>query len=105
MKALKRLLKGYVRKKNIFLLRGFKEGFRLGNDVITYVSMPRISDSVDLDPELIRNKIEAEVKAGRMAGPFKSPPFSPFHVSPISLREKSVPNTYRLIHNLSYIPL
>ena len=64
--------------------------------------MPRNSDSVDLDPELIRNKIEAEVKAGRMAGPFKSPPFSFFHVSPISLREKSVPNTYWLIHNLSY---
>ena len=37
-----------------------------------------------------------------MAGPFDSPPFHPFHVSPISIREKKIPGTYRLLHNLSY---
>ena len=52
-------------------------------------------------PEHAREKIEQEVAAGRMAGPFDHPPTSPFHVSPISLRPKKN-GGYRLIHNLSY---
>ena len=43
-----------------------------------------------------------EVNAGRIAGPFKDPPFNNFKISPLSLREKSTPGKYRLLHNLSY---
>lgn len=37
-----------------------------------------------------------------MAGPFVSPPFKNVHVSPLGLVPKKEPNSYRLIHHLSY---
>ena len=37
-----------------------------------------------------------------MAGPFTTPPFSPFQVSPLGVREKKTKGKYRLIHDLSY---
>ena len=51
---------------------------------------------------VIKEKIEFEIKAGRVKGPFKNIPFPDFQISPISVREKSTPGTYRLIHNLSF---
>ena len=37
-----------------------------------------------------------------MAGPFPSPPFHPFHTSPLNIREKKTHGRYRLIHDLSF---
>ena len=44
----------------------------------------------------------SEVRLGRIAGPFPSPPLPNFICSPLSLKEKSTPGKYRLLHNLSY---
>jgi hypothetical protein len=57
-----------------------------------------ISDNVDV----VRDKICSELVAGRMAGPFDSPPFEPFFVSPLKLIPKRQQGEYRLILNLSY---
>ena len=40
--------------------------------------------------------------ANRLAGPFTSPPFQPFCVSPLGLIPKKVTGDFRLIHHLSY---
>ena len=54
------------------------------------------------NPTIVNNKIKEELMTKRIAGPFASPPFQNFKSSPLSLREKSVLGTYRLLHNLSY---
>ena len=40
--------------------------------------------------------------AGRIAGPFSSPPLKNFRCSPLSIINKKEPNKFRLLHNLSY---
>lgn len=51
---------------------------------------------------LVALKIKAVLEAGRVAGPFNSPPFANFRLSPLGLVPKKEPNSYRLIHNLSF---
>jgi len=58
-----------------------------------------------LSPDLLsvlQKKIDVELLAGRVRGPFHAPPFDQFQVSPVSLRNKSTPGEYRLLHNLSH---
>ena len=43
-----------------------------------------------------------EIEAGRVVGPFKTPPFPNFRISPIGIVPKKVPDELRLIHHLSY---
>ena len=43
----------------------------------------------------------SECALGRLAGPFKVKPFSPFKCSPLSLRPKATPGKFRLLHDLS----
>ena len=50
---------------------------------------------------ILWNKVMKEVKLGRYAGPFKSPPFDEFIQSPIGLVPKGHDDT-RLIFHLSY---
>ena len=53
-------------------------------------------------PEEVDRHIEKELKAGRIAGPFKEPPFVKFQSSPIGLVEKKEKGSFRMIQNLSY---
>ena len=46
--------------------------------------------------------IERELAAGRISGPHETLPFPKYHVSPLSVREKSMPGVFRIIHDLSY---
>lgn len=50
----------------------------------------------------VDEKLQEEINLGRIAGPYKFPPLPNFKASPLSLREKSTPGSYRLLHNLSY---
>ena len=47
-------------------------------------------------------KIQKELDAGRVAGPFDKPPLLNFQVSPLGLVPKKVPGEFRVIHDLSY---
>ena len=51
--------------------------------------------------EFVTSYIEEEIKAGRVSGPFPSPPLEGFRCSPIGAVEKSEPSQYRIIMNLS----
>ena len=54
------------------------------------------------NPEVVSAKLSKELDAHRLAGPFSSPPFPIFRISPLGLVPKKVEGEYRLIHYLSY---
>ena len=84
------------------LVCGFSNGFELGHygdPCDTKVNHRLLSR---LHTFHLRNNLEVEISAGRIIGPFDTPPFNNFQVSPLSIREKKTPGKFRLIHNLSY---
>ena len=70
------------------LLNGFTYSFRVG---YAGPGLPR--DSLCLD---------SEIALGRIAGPFFERPFPNLQCSPIGLVPKREPNSFRLIHHLSF---
>lgn len=54
------------------------------------------------NPEVVDAKLGKELAAHRLAGPFLSPPLSPFRISPLGIVPKKVPGEFRLIHHLSF---
>ena len=52
--------------------------------------------------EAAMQKVQKEVALKRIAGPFEAPPLEHFKCSPLSMREKSTPGQFCLLHNLSY---
>ncbi|CAJ0957897.1 unnamed protein product [Ranitomeya imitator] len=53
-------------------------------------------------PLIVKEKIFKELEAGRAAGPFDSPPFLNFRISPLGVVPKKEQGSFRLIHHLSY---
>ena len=54
------------------------------------------------NPLAVDTKLKKELDAQWLAGPFQSPPLSPFWVSPLGVVPKKVPGEFRLIHHLSF---
>ena len=54
------------------------------------------------NPQAVDMKLGQELAANRLAGPFLSPPFRPFCVSPLGLVPKRAPSDFRLILHLSF---
>ena len=50
---------------------------------------------------ILKQKIQQEVTSGRIAGPFKSPPFQNLRISPLGLVPKKAPGEFRIIQHLS----
>ena len=96
------LLHGYDRDYKRFLIDGFTFGFRLG-----FTGDERSLESSNLksdlsQPQVVSAKLEKERAAGRIAGPFSSPPFPYFRCSPLGIVPKKDPSELRLIYHLSY---
>ena len=96
------LLEGYNFQKRMFLIDGFKYGFHLFS-----VGQSRSYESANLlsarqQPQVVDQKSAKELEAHRLAGPFDSPPFPVFRVSPLGIVPKKTPGEFRLIHHLSY---
>ena len=96
------LLEGYNFQKRMFLIDGFKYGFHLFP-----VGQSRSYESPNLlsarqQPQVVDQKLAKELEAHRLAGPFDSPPFPVFRVSPLGIVPKKTPGEFRLIHHLSY---
>ena len=53
-------------------------------------------------PSIVDDKIKKELASHRLAGPFQSPPFHPFRISPLGVVPKKNQGEFRLIHHLSY---
>ena len=96
------MLEGYTHSTAEFLISGFTYGFpihfqgerhsRKANNLLSALENPRAVDA----------KLAKELDAQRLAGPFQSPPLSPFWVSPLGVVPKKVPGEFRLIHHLSF---
>ena len=93
---------GYDSNKTKYLVDGFREGFRLEH-VGEVSSVEPVNDpSVLTYQDQVQLKIDKELQAGRMLGPFDHPPFPQCHISPIKIVKKSEPGKFRLIQNLSW---
>ena len=100
--SLQHWLKGYDKEKLEQLISGFKYGFRMGFlGQRTEQNSPNLPSALS-NKEIVKQKIETELKAGRIAGPFNVKPFSNFKISPLGLVPKSSPGEFRLIHHLSW---
>ena len=95
-------LEGYSPSVREFLLSGFTYGFplhfegeRVSFEAKNLISAEQLPDIVDL-------KLDKELSAGRIAGPFHNPPFPVFRVSPLGVVPKKTPGEFRIIHHLSY---
>jgi hypothetical protein len=84
------------------IIDGFTNGFRLQFDGPQMPLSSKNSPSAAVNPQIIQEKLAKESALGRIAGPFSQPPLPNFKSSPLALREKSTPGTFRLLHNLSY---
>ena len=85
------------------LASGFLIGFSLGcSNVVECTRIPVNLPSARALPDVVRQKIAFEVKAGRVAGPYTSPPMTPMRFSPLGLVPKREPGSFRLIHHLSW---
>ena len=93
----------YNEAKKQFLIKGFQEGFDLGytGDRTMRRKAPNLKLTVGSKVELW-NKVMKEVKEGRYAGPFETPPFENYIQSPIGLVPKDGGRNTRLIFHLSY---
>ncbi len=95
-----KLLEGFSKRE--YVISGLQHGFRikfLGKECDIRSSN---SKSANENPEEVDKKLTEEINLGRVAGPFDEPPFKDFKCCPLSLREKSTPGKFRLLHNLSY---
>ena len=54
------------------------------------------------NPRKVTDKLNKEVLSGRMIGPFDTPPFENFRITPLCLIPKKAPGEFRLIHHLSF---
>ena len=95
------LLEGYDSIKTQYLIEGFSSGFELGFEGIRVPHFSKNSDSSNKNSKIVQDKLEKEIALGRIAGPFKSPPFKNFQISPLAVIPKRSPGEFRLIHNLS----
>ena len=96
------LLQGYVVKVVLMLFEGFTYGFPLHfeGSHTSFCSTNLIS--ANQNPGVVSSKLDKEIVAGRIAGPFSHPPFFNFRVSPLGVVHKKVPGEFRLIHHLSF---
>ena len=96
------LSSGYNHSTVTFLSNGFARGFSLHFQGIRESSQNKNLLSVIQNPTVVDAKIANELAAGRLAGPFVSPPMSPFIVSPLGVVPKKPPEEIRLTHHLSF---
>ncbi|XP_060562711.1 uncharacterized protein LOC132722259 isoform X1 [Ruditapes philippinarum] len=102
LSALRRLVTGYKHKDAKVLLNGFLYGFNM------HYSGPRLGRecknlrSALSNPNVVQAKINKEINARRMAGPFVDKPMPNLIVSPIGLVPKKIKGEFRLIHHLSF---
>ena len=84
------------------LITGLREGFFTG------ISKPPVASlecpnnlSAKAQPVMVSRLIMKEVKKGFLVGPFRTPPFSLYRVSPLGLAEGTYSGKMRLIVDLS----
>jgi len=102
VRPLQYYLRGYPQRDKQYLLDGFVFGFPLeyfGPRSRPLIFPPQPNDS---HFPIIHDKLQQEIEAGRVAGPFSSPPYNNLFLSPLYAVPKKLPGKFRLIHDLSH---
>jgi hypothetical protein len=84
------------------LCNNFKFGVHIGFQGQRSPRFSRNLPTAFANPDIVSSNLATEVSLGRIAGPFDSPPFKNFQVSPIGLVPKKNSNKFRTIFHLSY---
>ena len=81
---------------------GFRHGFDLGfrGHASCNLQTSNLSSAKE-HPLVVDKAIDEEIAAGRLMGPFHSPPFDRFQINPIGVVPKKAPGSFRFITNLS----
>ncbi len=74
--VLERKLHGYDVDKSKILIKGFAVGFRLGFAGLQEIRMAKNLKSAFEHPKVVQEKIDLELRSGRVAGPFKNIPLN-----------------------------
>ena len=88
LNVLSKLLFQYNKSEADFLLGGFTHGFNLHYQGPRQERMAKNLKSAASNPMVVQQKINKEITAGRVAGPFVCRPLQNFVVSPIGLVPK-----------------
>lgn len=96
------LLDMYLPYTANFLLPGFTHGFPLHFDGERTSFTSNNLKSALLNPTVVDAKLHKRLELNRLPGPFESPPFSTFRVSPLGVVPKKAPGDFRLINHLSF---
>ena len=102
VETFKKWLLGFPKKELQFLLDGFTYGFKIPFQGERKYRIYENFISVKQNMKTLTDKITNEVLAGRVAGPFQSPPFTNIQISPLGLVPKYCSGEFRIIHHLSY---
>lgn len=81
---------------------GFKDGFRIGYQGLRYHLWADNLKSAKELLQIVSKKLDVELNAGRIAGPFVQCPLQNLIVSPLGVVPKKAVGEFRLIHHLSW---
>ena len=95
-------LRGYNTQISHRLVTGFKYGFRIHHYASVSHDLDKNLKTATKLPDIVDKKIQKELSSGRILGPFRTPPFTDFVISPLGLREKKVKGEFRVIHDLFF---
>ena len=79
-----------------------REGARIGYSGPRHFHFSNNLPTASLNPEVVISNLAEEVAKGRTAGPFSSPAFENFQVSPIGLVPQKHSNKFQTIFHLSF---
>lgn len=82
-------------------MEGFRSGFKIPNSFENSNKHCRNHPSALTNRSIVNDKLSKELTKGRIIGPFPSKPNN-LVCSPLAIIPKKEPNTFRLIHDLSY---
>ena len=85
-----------------FLVDGFTFGLKIPYFGLRNHRISCYPKSLIGNVPILKQKIQKEIDAGRVAGPFNNLPFPNLEISPLGLVPKKVSGEFRFIHNLSY---
>lgn len=96
-------LLGYDENAYNYLVSGFSRRFFLGYGRIYPTLYLPDHASLEVHAKFVETRLK-ELQLGRIKGPYDFPLLSNFKSSPLSVAPKKEPNSYRLIHGLSFDP-
>lgn len=93
---------GYQSDLRQYIIDGFRFGFRINfSGERCSQTCSNLKTALD-NPDVLQEKLNAELAMGRIAGPFDSSPLPNLKLSPLGLVPKRQEGQFRLIHHLSY---